>query len=84
MGPRQAIKTITWKPGPEAPAQELLGQGKRPERGQFLLQVDRQTKTSYASYEAAEEAGLAIKKDTPWFKWRCTTRSRASTKLSSF
>jgi hypothetical protein len=27
--------------------------------------VDRQTKESYATYEAAEAAGLAIKKDYP-------------------
>jgi hypothetical protein len=32
--------------------------------GRFRLQVDRQTKASYATYEAAE-AGKAIKKDYP-------------------
>jgi hypothetical protein len=49
----------------EEPVQELLGQRKRPEKGQFHLQVDRQTKTSYATYEAAEEAGLVIKRGHP-------------------
>jgi hypothetical protein len=63
-GVREGTKTITkkWLAEPE---QELLGQGKRPEKGQFLLQVDRQTKTSYATYEAAEEAGLVIKRGHP-------------------
>ena len=33
--------------------------------GRFRLQVDRQTKGSYASYEAAEKAGLGIQKEHP-------------------
>jgi len=37
----------------------------RPEMGQFRLQVDRQTKGSYETYEAAEKAGLIIKKGHP-------------------
>ena len=45
----------------EEPAAEPLGQRKRPEKGQFRLQVDRQTKASYVTYEAAEEAGMALK-----------------------
>jgi hypothetical protein len=45
--------------------QELLSQSKRPEVGRFLLQVDRQTKGSYATAEAAETAGMVIKKDHP-------------------
>jgi hypothetical protein len=65
MGVRVGTKTITKKPAREEPAQELWGQRKRPEKGQFLLQVDRQTKTSYATYEAAEEAGLVIKRGHP-------------------
>jgi hypothetical protein len=42
-----------------------LGQRKKAETGQFRLQVDRQTKASYTTREAAEEAGLAIKKTYP-------------------
>jgi hypothetical protein len=38
--------------------------GERPEN-QFRLQVDRQTKTSYATYEAAEAAGLVVKQNHP-------------------
>ena len=46
----------------EESADEPLEQRKRPEPNQFRLQVDRQTKASYATYEAAEKAGLVIKK----------------------
>jgi hypothetical protein len=44
---------------------EYFSQRKRPEVGRFLLQVDRQTKGAYQTAEAAESAGLAIKKDYP-------------------
>ena len=63
MAPRQ--KTITMVPDADEPAQEVLGQGKRPDKGQFRLQVDRQTKASYGTLEAAEKAGLAIKQGRP-------------------
>jgi len=49
-------------PGPE-PGE--LSQRKRPEAGRFLLQVDRQTKGSYATAELAEAAGIAIKTGYP-------------------
>ena len=41
---------------------EVFSQSKRPEPGRYWLQVDRQTKGSYAALEAAQEAALAIKK----------------------
>jgi hypothetical protein len=44
MGAREATKTITKKPAPEEPAREVLGQRKRPEKGQFLLQVDSKSR----------------------------------------
>ena len=47
------------------PAPEQFDQRKRPDIGKFLLQVDRQTKASYATFEAAEEAAMAIKKGHP-------------------
>jgi hypothetical protein len=50
---------------PEIVQQEVLSQSKRPEIGRFLLQVDRQTKRSYATAEAAENAGMVIKKSHP-------------------
>ena len=49
----------------EEPAPEPFSQNRRPEIGQFLLQVDRQTKASFATYEAAEQAGMVIKKAHP-------------------
>jgi hypothetical protein len=65
MAPRQNTKTITMAPPPEEQAPELLGQRKRPESGRYRLQVDRQTKGSYTTMEAAETAGLAIKQGHP-------------------
>jgi hypothetical protein len=65
MAARQGTRTLTKIPEMEEPAQRPVGQGKRPEIGQFRLQVDRQTKASYVTYEAAEEAGLVIKQGHP-------------------
>ena len=45
--------------------EEVISQRKRPERGRFLLQVDRQTKGSYTTSEAAQAAALVIKKGYP-------------------
>jgi hypothetical protein len=57
---RRGTKTITSQL--DDTVQELLTQCKRPDSGRFRLQVDRQTKGSYATYEAA---GMTIKKDYP-------------------
>jgi hypothetical protein len=46
----------------EEDAVEVFSQSKRPEPGRYWLQVDRQTKGSYAALEAAQAAALAIKK----------------------
>jgi hypothetical protein len=62
MAVRSEIKTK--RRDPEEPSEEQFGQRRRPEKGPFRLQVDRQTKDSYATYEEAEAAGLAIKKRT--------------------
>ena len=62
---RRESKTITLTPESEEPVQDLIAQPKRPDSGRFRLQVDRQTKESYTTYEAAETAGVAIKKDYP-------------------
>jgi hypothetical protein len=58
-------KVITVGLDREQPEPEFFSQRKKPEIGQFRLQVDRQTKASYATREAAEKAGLAIKKAYP-------------------
>ena len=65
MAAPKVTKTITLGPDHEEAAPEFFSQRKKPESGQFRLQVDRQTKASYATREAAEEAGLAIKKTYP-------------------
>ena len=46
---------------------ERVTQG-TPAEDRFSLRVDRQTKGSYATYEAAEKAGLAIKKEHPFLQ----------------
>ena len=62
---RRESKTMTLTPDPEEPVEDAVTQRRRPDSGRFRLQVDRQTKESYATYEAAEAAGLAIKKAYP-------------------
>ena len=68
MAPRQ-IKMREQMRMPEQDAGEVvpeqLSQRKQAETGRFLLQVDRQTKGSYATMEGARTAGLAIKKSHP-------------------
>jgi hypothetical protein len=61
---RQGTKTITMPSAPEESVPEAVTQRKRDD-GRFRLQVDRQTKNSYATYEAAEKVGLEIKKEHP-------------------
>jgi hypothetical protein len=62
---RQASKTITKAPAPEESVPEPVTQCKQTDGGRFRLQVDRQTKASYATYEDAEKTGLVIKKKHP-------------------
>jgi hypothetical protein len=49
----------------EEPTQDQFSQRRRPDLLQFRLQIDRQTKASYDSFEAAEQAGIAIKTGHP-------------------
>jgi hypothetical protein len=58
-------KTMTKPAETEESTQEQPSQRRRPDAGQFQLQVDRQTKGSYVTYEAAEAAGLVIKQKFP-------------------
>ena len=46
-------------------AEEAFSQRKRPESGRYLLQVDRQTKGSYKTSQAAQSAGLEITRGYP-------------------
>ncbi len=58
-------KTLTRVSDPECPAEEMFSQRKRPDTGRYRLQVDRQTKASFATYDAAEKAGIEIKSRHP-------------------
>jgi hypothetical protein len=58
-------KMLTKETEPEEPAQEVLSQRRKPDVGQFRLQVDRQTKASFVTYEEAEAAGMVIKRGHP-------------------
>jgi len=49
----------------EPESKDRLSQSKRPESGRYLLQVDRQTKGSYATAASAEAAGMTIKVGYP-------------------
>jgi hypothetical protein len=62
---RRGGETITMPSGPEKAVPEPVTQRQHQEGGRFRLQVDRQTKGSYATYEAAETAGKGIKKSYP-------------------
>jgi hypothetical protein len=53
------------KDNSEQEVEEVFSQRKRPERGRYLLQVDGQTKGSHTTSEAAQAAGLVIKKKYP-------------------
>ena len=53
------------KDNSEREVEEAFSQRKRPERGRYLLQVDRQTKGSYMTSEAANAAALVIKTNYP-------------------
>ena len=44
---------------------EVVSQRVKPERGRYLLHVDRQTKGSFQDMEAAQTAGLQIKTGFP-------------------
>ena len=66
MAPRQIKMPV--KDNTDKEAEEVFSQRKRPESGRYLLQVDRQTKGSYKTSEAAQSAALAIKTRYPVVK----------------
>jgi hypothetical protein len=63
MAARQMKMPVRDNSEPEV--EEVFSQSKRPERGRYLLQVDRQTKGSYATAENAQAAAFIIKKKYP-------------------
>jgi hypothetical protein len=66
VAPRQ-IK-MPAKENTEAEVEEVASQRKRPEPERYFLQVDRQTKASYRTSEAAHSAALEIKTRYPVVK----------------
>jgi|GEM_PF-612703 len=81
MATRERAKIIVKKSDPEEPAEEAFEQRKRPENGRFRLQVDRQTKASFATSDDAEKAGLAIKKQFPVVKVTVYDSTEASSRV---
>ena len=65
MAARQESKPAIKNLDSEISVQDQPSQSKRPDSGQFRLLVDRQTKGSYPTSEAAEQAGFAIKQGFP-------------------
>ena len=63
MTPRQIKKLVKYKS--DKARDEIFSQQKRPESGRYLIQVDKQTKASYETAEAAHSAALEIKKGYP-------------------
>jgi hypothetical protein len=63
MASRPEIKVK--KSEPDDTAQEAPNQKAKKEAGNYRLQVDRQTKAFYLTEDAAEAAGLVIKKGHP-------------------
>jgi hypothetical protein len=61
---RMATMSMPKKEAAAEPVATKAGQN-RPTLGRFRLQVDRQTKATYASMDEAEKAGKAIKKAHP-------------------
>ena len=65
MASRQIKMPVKDDSDKEKEPDEVFSQRKRPERGRYLLQVDRQTKGSYTTPEAAQSAALVIKNAYP-------------------
>ena len=65
MAPRQIKMPVKDSSEKDKEPDEVFSQRKRPERGRYLLQVDRQTKGSYTTLDAAQSAALVIKNAYP-------------------
>jgi hypothetical protein len=65
MASRQIKMPVKDDSEKEKEVDEVFSQRKRPERGRYLLQVDRQTKGSYTTAEAAQAVALVIKTAHP-------------------
>ena len=61
-GKRNSNDSLDTEPGTD---DDVPARRAPPEQGRYRLQVDRQTKGSYPTHEAAMEAALAIKRAYP-------------------
>jgi hypothetical protein len=78
QGDQRAIDTRgPWNEGEQSSARVSAWSRAWTRRSKLSPTMDRQTKGSYATYEAAEKPGLVIKKEIRCFKSRSTTASRA-------
>ena len=68
MASRDVLTPPLRAPESEEAHLERISQRKRPEAGRFRLEVDRQLKGSFTSFEAAQAAGQAIKVKYPIVK----------------
>ena len=66
VAPRQIKKIVKYRS--DKAADETVPLHKQPESGRYLIQVDKQTKASYDTAEAAQSAALEIKKGYPIVK----------------
>jgi hypothetical protein len=66
VAPRQIKKLV--KHRSDEATDEIVSQHKQGESGRYLIQVDKQTKASYDTAEAAQSAALEIKKGYPIVK----------------
>ena len=64
MATRPETMSIAKKAATEETVPDPIGQ-QRPAQERFRLQVDRQTKSTFTTFEAAEKAGLVIKNAHP-------------------
>jgi hypothetical protein len=65
MATRDVLKAPHHEPAPAETLPEPRSQRKRPEPGRYRLEVDRQMKGSFMSFEEAQTAGIAIKTKHP-------------------
>jgi hypothetical protein len=66
VAPRQIKKLVIHRS--DKAADEIVPQHQQPENRRYLIQVDKQTKASYDTAEAAQSAALEIKKGYPIVK----------------
>jgi hypothetical protein len=75
------MATIAMPPKSKKEEASTEASQKRPSLERYRLQVDRQTKDSFSSFEAAEKAAKAIKKAYPVVQVIIYDEQESSTKI---